>query len=88
MDNDNKGNKHICRNCSTKFYDLNKKEVICPKCGTRQEEYNNEKTSNEEITKVNKKKDIQVDNILKKELDEDINFDADEDKDDNVIEIE
>ena len=87
MDNDNKGKKHICRNCSTKFYDLNKKEVTCPKCGAKQDEYNNEKTSYEEITKVNKK-DVQDANILENELDEDINFDADQDKDDNIIEIE
>ena len=87
MDNDNKGKKHICRNCSTKFYDLNKKEVICPKCGAKQDEYNNEKTSTEEITKVNKE-DIQDPIILENELDEDINFDADQDKDDNIVEIE
>ena len=87
MDNDNKGNKHICRNCSTKFYDLNKKEIICPKCGTKHDK-NNIKPSNEKINDANKKIDNQVDVILENELDDNINFDTDEDKDDNIIEIE
>jgi len=87
MDNDNKGNKHICRNCSTKFYDLNQKETICPKCGTNQDEYNI-KTSNEQINKANQKIDNKDDGILENELDENINFDVDEDKDENIIEIE
>jgi uncharacterized protein (TIGR02300 family) len=28
------GNKHLCQNCSTKFFDLNRNPIICPKCGT------------------------------------------------------
>jgi uncharacterized protein (TIGR02300 family) len=31
------GNKHQCQNCGTKFFDLNKNPVICPKCGTVQQ---------------------------------------------------
>jgi uncharacterized protein (TIGR02300 family) len=27
------GNKHQCQQCGTKFFDLNKSPVICPKCG-------------------------------------------------------
>lgn len=27
------GNKHQCQNCSTKFFDLNKDPIVCPKCG-------------------------------------------------------
>jgi uncharacterized protein (TIGR02300 family) len=30
------GVKHECFNCGTKFYDLGKSEVICPKCGSDQ----------------------------------------------------
>jgi uncharacterized protein (TIGR02300 family) len=30
------GTKHECFNCSTKFYDLGKTEMICPKCGADQ----------------------------------------------------
>ena len=27
------GEKYICQSCSTRFYDLNKRPIICPKCG-------------------------------------------------------
>jgi uncharacterized protein (TIGR02300 family) len=30
------GTKHECFNCGTKFYDLGKSEVVCPKCGADQ----------------------------------------------------
>ena len=32
------GTKHECYNCGTKFYDLGKSEVICPKCGANQKD--------------------------------------------------
>jgi uncharacterized protein (TIGR02300 family) len=28
------GSKRQCQNCGTKFFDLNKDPIICPKCGT------------------------------------------------------
>jgi uncharacterized protein (TIGR02300 family) len=31
------GNKHHCQQCGTKFFDLNKNPVICPKCGAVQQ---------------------------------------------------
>lgn len=27
------GSKHICPDCNTKFYDLQRDPVLCPKCG-------------------------------------------------------
>jgi uncharacterized protein (TIGR02300 family) len=30
------GTKHTCQNCGTKFFDLNKNPVVCPKCGAVQ----------------------------------------------------
>ncbi len=30
------GKKWSCFSCGTKFYDFNKAEVVCPKCGTNQ----------------------------------------------------
>ena len=36
MDKVNRGKKHICSNCMTKFYDFNKDIAICPKCGIKQ----------------------------------------------------
>jgi len=32
------GNKHICFKCGTKFYDLRKTPVHCPKCGADQKD--------------------------------------------------
>lgn len=29
------GTKRICESCSSKFYDLNRDPIICPKCGTQ-----------------------------------------------------
>ena len=28
------GNKHYCKNCGTRFFDLNTSPIFCPKCGT------------------------------------------------------
>ncbi len=27
------GGKHQCQNCATKFFDMNKDPIVCPKCG-------------------------------------------------------
>lgn len=32
------GSKHECFSCGTKFYDLGKSEVLCPKCGANQKD--------------------------------------------------
>ena len=29
------GLKHLCENCETKFYDLQRDPIVCPSCGTR-----------------------------------------------------
>lgn len=29
-----RGTKHVCQNCGSKFYDLNREEIICPMCST------------------------------------------------------
>jgi uncharacterized protein (TIGR02300 family) len=31
------GSKHQCHQCGTKFFDLNKNPVVCPKCGAVQQ---------------------------------------------------
>jgi uncharacterized protein (TIGR02300 family) len=28
------GTKRVCPNCGTKYYDLHKRPILCPKCGT------------------------------------------------------
>jgi len=32
------GAKHVCFKCATKFYDMRKPEVVCPKCGADQKD--------------------------------------------------
>lgn len=39
------GNKHECRVCGKKFYDLGKPKAICPQCGTEQKEMPSERRS-------------------------------------------
>lgn len=34
MDKTIRGDKHICSNCGTKFFDFKKEKIICPKCNT------------------------------------------------------
>ena len=29
------GEKHLCSNCSAKFYDMRQVKAICPSCGTK-----------------------------------------------------
>ncbi len=36
MIKNNKGKKHHCIKCGSKFYDLNKTPIICPKCDSDQ----------------------------------------------------
>lgn len=33
MPKPNLGRKHTCSSCGTKYYDMNKADPICPKCG-------------------------------------------------------
>ena len=34
MEKSLRGQKHVCSNCNTKFFDFNKERVICPNCKT------------------------------------------------------
>jgi ribosomal protein L37AE/L43A len=35
MDTSDRGLKHVCPKCATKYYDLKKEVVVCPKCGAK-----------------------------------------------------
>jgi len=37
MNASDRGMKHVCPECTTKYYDLKKVEVACPKCGAKPE---------------------------------------------------
>ena len=38
MSDNRLGQKHSCFGCGAKFYDLNRDETVCPRCGSNQEE--------------------------------------------------
>lgn len=35
MDKPDRGKKHVCAECKTKYYDLKKKDAACPICGAK-----------------------------------------------------
>jgi ribosomal protein L37AE/L43A len=35
MNTSDRGLKHVCPDCETKYYDLGKKVFACPKCGAK-----------------------------------------------------
>ena len=35
MNNSDRGKKHICPECASKYYDLKKEVVACPTCGAK-----------------------------------------------------
>jgi uncharacterized protein (TIGR02300 family) len=46
------GKKHVCYSCGTKFYDLNKETVICPRCGADQNSKPAQKQKTVRISKL------------------------------------
>ncbi len=36
----NLGSRHVCPTCGSKFYDLNREDACCPKCGSTPEDEN------------------------------------------------
>jgi len=38
MSDNRLGQKHTCFGCGAKFYDLNREETVCPRCGANQSE--------------------------------------------------
>jgi uncharacterized protein (TIGR02300 family) len=93
------GNKHQCQNCGTKFFDLNKDPVICPKCGTVQqlaavsrtvraapEEEEAEAEAGPEIVSLEEVE--QAEETLAADGDEDVEIEDDAAEDDTFLEEE
>ena len=82
MNNGIKGDKHICSNCGTKFFDFNKTKILCPKCNT---EVLNKKISDnvaviskKDKTNVDAEKDDRIlDNVEHNNNDEDLDTEDD-----------
>ncbi len=70
------GKKHTCYNCGTKFYDLNKEQVICPKCGADQ----NSKPALKQKLRISQKySDFEVaEDEIPEELDDELELEGEE----------
>ena len=69
-----RGQKHVCHNCGTKFFDFNKEIVICPSCKTELKKH--KIISN--IPDISKKKsstDTDKDIVLEEEVEFDDDID-------------
>ena len=87
------GNKLTCQNCGAKFYDLKKKQPVCPKCKT---EYVTEKPKTRRApTSVepapvpvpdSKKSETDEDELIDVDLEEDLIEDDSDEEDDTVME--
>ena len=74
MEKSFRGQKHVCSNCNTKFFDFNKEKIICPNCKT--EKIIQKKTIDSLVDFKTEQKVETVDNNL--ELSEEVEFDDDE----------
>ena len=63
------GKKHTCIKCSTKFYDLGKEDILCPKCG------------HDQSMKVGKSKAPKIDFDVDVEPDEEVDERTDSNED-------
>lgn len=72
------GQKHTCKSCGVRFYDMQRTPVVCPKCGAEQ--------PNEEPIKT--KRAVVAEEKVKKAkpalMAEEVGFDDDEDEDDDL----
>ena len=74
MEKSFRGQKHVCSNCNTKFFDFNKEKIICPNCKT--EKIIPNKTT---ISSVDFKKGKEVETVEDHlELSKEVEFDDNE----------
>ena len=80
MEKSFRGQKHVCSNCNTKFFDFNKEKIICPNCKT--EIIIQKKTTINSVDVKTENEVETVDNDL--ELSEEVEFDDNEVLEDDV----
>ena len=74
MEKSFRGQKHVCSNCNTKFFDFNKEKIICPNCKT--EKIIQKKITDSPVGFKTEQKVETVGNNL--ELSEEVEFDDDD----------
>ena len=80
MEKSFRGQKHVCSNCNTKFFDFNKEKIICPNCKT--EKITKKKVTINTVDFKTAKEVEKVDNDL--EISEEVEFDDNEVLEDDI----
>ena len=74
MEKSFRGQKHVCSNCNTKFFDFNKEKIICPNCKTEKKMQKKVPINSLEL-KIKKEVDTLNDDL---ELSKEVEFDDNE----------
>ena len=83
MNNSIKGEKRLCSNCGLKFFDLNKRPIICPRCKHEILDKEIAKAKTIERKKTDMEKSITENDIIVEDEDAENNEDyLEEDSDD------
>ena len=83
MPKDEWGQKHRCEGCGAKFYDLRRKEIVCPVCGKVMEHAKTEPQEKEKAESV--KESTAKDDADSPDVADDILDDAEISIDDDVL---
>lgn len=92
LDKEKLGNKMLCPECGTKFYDLNKPEIICPSCGFNiseliMKETESSKIEDKNISEVSESKKTDNDELQDDAAESDLEI-LDENEDETIPEID
>ena len=92
LDKEKLGNKMLCPECGTKFYDLNKPEIICPSCGFNiseliMKETESSKIEDKNISKVSESEKTDNDKLQDDDAESDLEI-LDENEDETIPEID
>ena len=87
------GSKHLCESCGTKFYDLQRSPVECPKCGDQLEVFFKDSQNNISDEREQGVIDISLDSneeSIKDDSDDEIEDDVDDilDNDEETVSLD
>jgi uncharacterized protein (TIGR02300 family) len=76
------GKKRVCLSCNMRFYDFDRKPIICPGCGAEFDPQRHTKSqksprASQAKTKVNESI-VEVDEVTKVDISDDMDFDEDD----------
>src|SRR5690606_21684933 len=82
MSNVNLGTKRTCLQCQTKFYDLKKLPIICPKCEAEFDptDFVKKKRGRPSLAEINARKAAEAELKALEDKDDDLDLEVDDDK--------